>query len=65
MEKENVIVMCAEDTYSDLFWNEDGAGIGDYDSFFIGNEEYSTSSRRTKGSMTTLPTYYGLQVHVS
>lgn len=44
MEKENVIVMCAEDTYSDLFWDEDGAGIGDYDSFFIGNEEYSTSS---------------------
>ncbi len=44
MEKDNVIVMDAEDTYSDLFWDEDGAGIGDYDSFFIGNNEYSTSS---------------------
>lgn len=44
MVTENVIVMHAEDTYSPLFWDEDGAGIGDYDSFFIGNEEYSTSS---------------------
>ena len=44
MEKDNVIVMDAEDTYSPLFWDEDGAGIGDYDSFFIGNNEYSTSS---------------------
>lgn len=38
------IVMEPDTTYSPLFWDEEGAGIGDYDLFFIGAEECSTSS---------------------
>lgn len=38
------IVMGPDTTYSPLFWDDEGAAIGDYDLFFIGDEEYSTSS---------------------
>ena len=38
------VVMEPDTTYSPLFWDDDGVAIGDYDTFFIGNEEYSTSS---------------------
>ena len=38
------IVMEPDTTFSPLFWDEEGAGIGDYDLFFIGDEEYSTAS---------------------
>ena len=38
------IIIGPDTTYSPLFWDEDGAAIGDYDYFLIGDEEYSTSS---------------------
>ena len=38
------INMIPDTTYSPLFWDEEGAAIGDVDSFFIGSEEYSTAS---------------------
>lgn len=38
------IVIEPDTTYSPLFWDEEGAAIGDYDLFFIGDDEYSTSS---------------------
>ena len=41
---EKSIIFMAEDTYSDLFWDEDGAGMGDYESFFIDDKEYELSS---------------------
>ena len=49
VEKRNgrsVRVNCNRTRYDifSLFWNEEGVAIGDYDSFFIGDEEYSTSS---------------------
>ena len=49
MSKENEnypdsIVMEPDTTYSPLFWDEEGVAIGDYDLFFIGDEEYSTAS---------------------
>lgn len=34
----------AEDSFSDLFWDEERVGIGDYDSFFLGYEKFSASS---------------------
>jgi hypothetical protein len=37
------IVIGPDTTYSPLFWDEDDVAIGDYDLFFIGDEEYSTS----------------------
>ena len=41
---QEVVVMGPDTTYSPLFWDGEGAGIGDYGSLVIGNEEYSTSS---------------------
>lgn len=41
---DKAIIIGPDTTYSSLFWNEKGAAIGDYDLFFIGDEEYSTSS---------------------
>ena len=38
------IVMWPDTTYAAIFWSEEGAAIGDYDYFLIGDEEYSTSS---------------------
>ena len=38
------IVIGPDTTYSPLFWDEEDVAIGDYDLFFIGDEEYSTSS---------------------
>lgn len=38
------IVLQADDTLSPLFWDDEDAGIGDAESFFIGDEEYSLSS---------------------
>jgi len=43
-EASESIVIGPDTTFSPLFWNEEGVAIGDYDSFFIGDEEYSTSS---------------------
>lgn len=46
-EKENkpdAIIMEPDTTYSALFWDEEGAAVGDFDLFFIGDEEYSTAS---------------------
>lgn len=40
-EKPKCIVFEAWDTFSPLFWNEEDEGIGDTDSFFLGDEEYS------------------------
>ena len=42
--KPDSVVMEPDTTYSALFWDEEGVAIGDYDLFFIGDEEYSTSS---------------------
>jgi len=49
MNKENEnkpdsIIMEPDTTYSPLFWDEEETAIGDYDLFFIGDDEYSTSS---------------------
>ena len=44
IDSPKYIVLEPDTTYSPLFWNEEGAAIGDYDSFSIGDEEYSTSS---------------------
>ena len=47
MDKERLpeyIVMEPDTTYSPLFWNDEGMAIGEYDLFYIGDEEYSTSS---------------------
>ncbi len=47
MKQEEIpeaIVFAPDTTYSPLFWDEEGAAIGDYDYFLIGDEEYSTSS---------------------
>ena len=46
-EKENkpdAIIMEPDTTYSPLFWDEEEAAVGDFDLFFIGDEEYSTAS---------------------
>ena len=42
--KQDSIVMEPDTTYSPLFWDEEETAIGDYDLFFIGDDEYSTSS---------------------
>ena len=42
--EESSIVIGPDTTYSPLFWDEDDVAIGDYDLFFIGEKEYSTSS---------------------
>lgn len=34
----------AQDTYSPLFWDDEDCGIGDEESFYIGDKEYSLSS---------------------
>lgn len=34
----------SDTTYSGLVWDDRGTDIGDYDSFFIGDDEYSISS---------------------
>lgn len=41
---QEVVMMEPDTTYSPLFWDEEGVAIGDYDSFFIGDDEYSTST---------------------
>ena len=38
------IAMEPDTTYSPLFWDEEGAAIGDYELFFIVDDEYSTAS---------------------
>ena len=38
------IVIGPDTTYSPLFWDEEDVAIGDYDLFYIGDDEYSTSS---------------------
>ena len=43
-EMKNSITFMAEDTFSDLFWDEDGAGCGDCESFFINDDEFKLSS---------------------
>lgn len=43
-EVSESIVFGPDTTYSPLFWDGEGVAIGDYDSFFIENKEYSTSS---------------------
>lgn len=43
-EIPKLIVFGPDTTYSPLFWDENDVAIGDYDYFFIGDEEYSTSS---------------------
>ena len=43
-DRPESIRFMAEDTFSPLLWDEEDAGIGDYKSFFIGDEEYSLSS---------------------
>ena len=48
-DKENIpkaIIIGPDTTYSPLFWEEEeeDVAIGDYDLFFIGDEEFSTSS---------------------
>jgi hypothetical protein len=42
--KPKYIVFQADDTFSFLFWDDEGAAIGDFESFFIGDVEYSLSS---------------------
>lgn len=42
--KTKHIVMMAEDTFSPLFWDDEDVGIGDYESFFIGDDEFVLSS---------------------
>jgi len=37
-------VFAPDTSFSDLFYDDEGGAIGDYDSFFIGDVEYSTSS---------------------
>jgi len=37
------IAMEPDTTYSPLFWDEEGAAIGNYELFYIGDEEYSTA----------------------
>lgn len=47
MDKERLpeyIVMEPDTTYSPLFWNDEGMAIGEYDLFYIGDDEYKTSS---------------------
>lgn len=38
------IVFQADDTFSSLFWDDEDVAIGDYESFFIGDDEYTLSS---------------------
>lgn len=38
------VVFRAEDTYSELIWDDEDVGIGDIDSFWIGDKEYSLKS---------------------
>lgn len=38
------IVFQADDTFSFLFWDDEDAAIGDYESFYIGDDEYSLLS---------------------
>ena len=47
MDKESLpesIIMGPDTTYSPLFWDEEDVAIGYYDLFYIGDDEYSTSS---------------------
>ena len=39
IDSPKYIVLEPDTTYSPLFWNEEGAAIGDYDSFSIGDED--------------------------
>lgn len=38
------IKFMAEDTFAPLIWDDEACGIGYYDSFYIGDKEYSLSS---------------------
>lgn len=38
------LVFMAEDTFAPLFWDDEDEGIGDADSFYIGEKEYDLSS---------------------
>lgn len=38
------LVFMAEDTFAPLFWDDEDVGIGDADSFYIGENEYDLSS---------------------
>ncbi|MBR5082119.1 MAG: hypothetical protein IKX35_06745 [Bacteroidales bacterium] len=38
------LVFMAEDTFAPLFWDDKDVGIGDVDSFYIGENEYDLSS---------------------
>ena len=40
------IMMSPDTSYSPLFWNEEGAAIGDYDYFFIDDEDYLNDFHR-------------------
>ena len=48
MDKETYIPkyikLMAEDTFAPLVWDDEDCGIGDYESFFIDEEEYSLTS---------------------
>ena len=38
------VVFMAEDTFSSLLWDDEDAGIGDVEHFWIGDKEYSLES---------------------
>ena len=38
------LVFMAEDTFAPLFWDDEDVGIGDADSFYIGEKEYECST---------------------
>ena len=38
------IVFQADDTFSFLFWDDEDVAIGDYESFYIGDDEYTLNS---------------------
>ena len=40
-EASESIVIGPDTSYSPLFWDEEDAAIGDYDSFFIGDQEHT------------------------
>mgnify|MGYP004444313405 FL=1 len=43
-ERPKKIIMCAEDTCSPLFWDEENVGIGEYDLLYVGDDEISLSA---------------------
>lgn len=44
MEKKQIVVLMADDTFSGPFWDEEGVGIGDCEEIFLEDETIDVTS---------------------